>query len=145
MSVDATAAAKPEPRPTAETRAFWQGCAEGALLFQRCPGCGHVQFPPRPFCVSCRDHAPEWCRSAGAGTVHSYTVVHRAPTPAFKADVPYVIALVDVDEGFRMMVNLRDCPADGLRIGLRVGIVFEPLPGGGALPQARPLAEDGRC
>ena len=133
-----------QPRVTAETAAFWQGCTDGVLLYQCCSACGHVQFPPRFFCVRCRSRAPEWRPAAGTGTVYSYTVVHRAPTPAFKDDVPYVIALVDFDEGFRMMVNLRGCPAGDLRIGLRVGAFFEPAAGGGALPQVRPL-EDGRC
>lgn len=127
-----------QPKPTSETAQFWQGCADGVLLHQRCLECGHAQFPPRSFCVRCRSRAPEWRASEGTGTLYSYTVVHRAPTPAFKEDVPYVIALVDFDDGFRMMVNLRDCPPEDLRIGLRVGLFFEPAAGGGALPQVRP-------
>ncbi len=89
--------------------------------------------------MGCRGRALEWSRSAGAGAVHSYTIVNRAPTPAFRQDVPYVIVLVDFDEGFRMMMNLRDCPAENLRIGLRVSAFFEPLADGGALAQVRPM------
>lgn len=129
---------RPLPRPTVDSRPFWEGCARGELRYQRCAACGHVQFPLRPFCTRCRAAEPAVERSAGRGTVHSYTVVFRAPTPAFKADVPYTIALVDFDEGFRMMANLRDCPPESAAIGLRVGVVFEPLPDGGALPQVRP-------
>lgn len=134
-------AAKPVPLVTADTRAFWDACAEGALTFQRCAACGHVQFPPRPFCTECRAAGPGTERSAGLGTIHSFTIVHRAPTAAFKADTPYVLALVDFDEGFRLMVNLRGCPPSEARIGLRVCVLFEPLAGGGALPQVRLLVE----
>ncbi|MCG5238802.1 Zn-ribbon domain-containing OB-fold protein [Azospirillum doebereinerae] len=133
--------AKPAPLVTADTRAFWDACAQGVLTFQRCTACGHVQFPPRPFCVSCRADGPVTERSAGLGTVHSHTIVHRAPTPAFKADVPYILALVDFDEGFRLMAALRDCPPADARIDLRVRVLFEPMAGGGALPQVRPLLE----
>lgn len=134
-----TAAMKPQPRITADARAFWDACAEGALTFQRCGSCGHAQFPPRPFCTRCRTAEPAVARSAGLGTVHSHTTVLRPPTPAFAADIPYVVALVDFDEGFRMMVNVRGCAPEEVRIGLRVQVLFEPLPGGGALPQVRPL------
>ncbi|MBK4720852.1 Zn-ribbon domain-containing OB-fold protein [Azospirillum sp. YIM DDC1] len=134
-------AAKPVPLVTADTRAFWDACAEGVLTYQRCAACGHVQFPPRPFCTECRAAGPVTERSAGLGAIHSFTIVHRAPTPAFKADTPYALALVDFDEGFRLMVNLRGCPPEDARIGLRVRVLFEPLAGGGALPQVRPLVE----
>ncbi len=132
-------AAKPAPLITADTRSFWDACARGVLTYQRCPACDHVQFPARPFCTRCRAAGPVEERSTGLGTIHSHTIVHRAPTPAFRDEVPYVIALVDLDEGFRLMANLRDCPLADLRIGLRVRVLFEPMADGGALPQVRPL------
>jgi uncharacterized OB-fold protein len=134
-----SAATKPQPHVTAETRRFWDACADGALIFQCCGACGYAQFPPRPFCTRCRADAPAEVRSSGLGTVHSHTTVLRPPTSAFAADVPYVIALVDFDEGFRMMANLRHCAPVDVRIGLRVQVLFEPMAGGGALPQVRPL------
>ncbi len=133
-----TSMAKPQPRVTPDSAAFWEGCAQGQLRYQRCAACGHVQFPLRPFCTRCRAAEPVVERSAGLGTVHSYTVVFRAPTPAFKTDIPYTIALVDFDEGFRIMAHLRDCPPESAAIGLRVGVVFEPFADGGALPHVRP-------
>ncbi|KAA0684929.1 Zn-ribbon domain-containing OB-fold protein [Azospirillum brasilense] len=141
MSATDPSPMKPAPLVTADTRAFWDACAEGVLTFQRCAACGHVQFPPRPFCTACRAEGPVTERSTGLGTIHSFTIVHRAPTAAFKADTPYVLALVDFDEGFRLMVNLRGCPPSDARIGLRVRVLFEPLAGGGALPQVRLLVE----
>ncbi len=126
---------KPIPRPTAETREFWEACARGELVYQACTACRHVQFYPRQHCTACQGRQMEWLRSAGAASVHSHTTVHRAPTAAFKADVPYVIALVDADEGFRMMVNILGCDPAAVKIGSRVRIVFREAGGGMKLPQ----------
>jgi uncharacterized protein len=101
---------------------FWQGCAEGELRYQRCPGCGAAQFHARPFCARC-GAAPEWAVSRGLGTVYAATRVTRAPTPDFARFAPYDILLVDLDEGFRMMAH----GAPGLAIGERVEIGFAPL------------------
>lgn len=122
-----------------DTAPFWAGTARGELLHQRCRDCGAVQFPPRRHCARCQGTALDWQRCAGLGRVHSFTIVHRAPTAAFKADVPYSIALVDMDEGFRMMLNLVDCPPREPAIGARVRVVFRPH-GEAMLPQAE-LAE----
>jgi uncharacterized OB-fold protein len=127
---------KPVPRPTAETREFGEACARGELLYQVCAACRQVQFYPRQHCAACQGAQMEWSRSAGSATVYSHTTVYRAPTAAFKADVPYVIALVDVDEGFRMMVNVLGCDPAEVRIGTRVRIVFREAGGGIRLPQA---------
>jgi uncharacterized OB-fold protein len=115
---------KPIPAATADTREFWDACGRGELLYQTCMDCGRVQFYPRRHCSACQKMRMEWRRSSGAATIYSHTTVHRAPTPAFKADVPYVIALVDVDEGFRMMVNILGCDPGEVRIGGRLRIVF---------------------
>jgi uncharacterized OB-fold protein len=98
---------------------FWQGCAEGALRYQRCADCGHAQFYPRPFCARCGG-APAWAHSKGCGTVYAVTRVGRAPSPDFAVLVPYDILLVDLDEGFRMMAH----GAPGLAIGDRVRVSF---------------------
>ena len=130
---------KPAPKPTAESLAFWQGCAEGRLVYQRCTACGRAQFPPRSRCASCLEDALQWRESSRVGTVHTHTTVHRAPTAAFKDDLPYVIALVDLDEGFRMMMNVRGADAAQARIGSRVRVDFEPGAGPWPLPQAELL------
>lgn len=130
---------KPLPRPTAETLPFWQACAEGRLVYQRCAACARAQFPPRTRCAACLADALHWRESARVGTVHSHTTVMRAPTEAFRGAVPYVIALVDLDEGFRMMMNLRGCEPDAVRIGSRVRVNFEPSGGPWPLPQAELL------
>ena len=108
----------------AETREFWEGCAVKVLRFQRCDGCGHVQLIPRAFCENCHASELRWHVSSGQGTILSYTEVFRAPLPAFKAMVPYFIALVDMDEGFRVMANIRKPTTRPVAIGQRVTIGF---------------------
>jgi len=125
---------KPSPRISPETQSFWDGCRLGELRYQLCRGCGRVQFYPRVLCAGCGATALEWRRSRGEGSIYTVTVVYRAPTPAFRGDVPYAIALVDLDEGFRMMTNVLGPDPESLAIGDRVRVVFEAR-GDLALPQ----------
>lgn len=134
------APAKPVPRPNADTRPFWDACNEGRLIYQHCRGCGRAQFYPRSACAACASADLEWRDARPEGTVHSFTVVHRAPSPAFRGDVPYVLALVDLADGFRMMLDIIYCDPETIRIGQRVRIVFEDR-GGQNLPQATPAPE----
>lgn len=129
--------ARPRPTATPETLPFWDGCREGKLLYQSCGACGASQFPPRAVCLSCRSETVGWKPSARRGTVHSATVVRRPPTPAFKNDVPYCLALIDLDEGFRLMMNVRGLPPEDVAIGHCVEIVFEDRGEGTVLPLAQ--------
>lgn len=129
---------KPEPVPNADTGAFWHACNQEKLTYQKCVHCGAVQFYPRSFCVKCQSLQLGWEVSAGRGVIHTFTINYRAPTEAFKEDGPYVIALVDFDEGFRMMMNVKDCSLEELAIGMRVKIVYEPR--GNATQQNIPQA-----
>lgn len=114
----------PLPRPNADSRAYWEGTACGELRYQRCDDCGHAQFPPRAVCLRCAGPL-SWVRSSGKGSIHSYTTVARAPSAAFKSAVPYVLVLVDMAEGFRLLLTLRDAK-EPVRIGQGVRVVFEP-------------------
>jgi uncharacterized OB-fold protein len=116
---------KPLPKINADSRPYWEGCLEDRLRFQRCDACGRAQFPPGAVCTHCHGSALTWKDSIRAGTVHSYTVVQRSPTADFKGDVPYVIALIDMQEGFRLMTNVRGDGALDTRIGDAVTIIFE--------------------
>lgn len=130
---------KPLPQPNAVTQHFWSGCADGRFEFQHCRSCGHRQFPPRLACTKCRGADLDWRRAGGYGTVYSFTVVHRAPLDAFKADVPYVIAIVELEEGVRAMMNVRVSDPATVAIGMPVEIFFEATAEGQPpLPQARP-------
>lgn len=119
----------PLPQPDAQTRSYWQGCTTGILKYQSCTHCGRVQLIPRALCEKCQSAALQWHDSARLGTVLSHTTVHRAPLPVFKAMAPYVIALVDMDEGFRVMANARLEATQGLKIGARVRIGFTEIEG----------------
>ena len=118
---------RPLPRPTAETRPFWEGCAEGVLRFQTCARCGAVQRIPRSLCEHCQGTCLGWQASAGYGKVLSHTTVYRAPAAAFREETPYVIALVDMDEGFRLMVNVAGGAEAQVAIGSRVRIGFRQV------------------
>ena len=99
---------------------FWSACSRGELRYQTCAHCKQAQFYPRPFCAKCGGDKLSWAKSNGNGTVYAITTVERAPTEDFRALQPYAIALVDLDEGFRMMAH-----ADiGVAIGDRVQATF---------------------
>lgn len=124
----------PFVQATAETQPFWDGCAIGELRYQACGRCGHVQLIPRSTCVECFAADLHWKRASGEGRVLSHTTVHRAPTRAWQAKAPYVIALVALDEGFRLMVNVKD--EAPLVIGQQVRIGFREVDGV-AMPEAQ--------
>lgn len=138
------APARPLPRPNADTAPFWAAAAQGRFLFQRCRDCGRPQFSPRSRCRHCQSTALDWEASAGRGRVHSFTLVERPPSEAFRAEVPYLLALVDLDEGVRFMAQLRNCSAAEAAIGLPVRVVFEALGPGIALPQVEPATAQPR-
>jgi len=133
---------KPLPRITRDTEPFWDGCAAGELRVQRCTACSAKQFPPRGRCGECGSDALEWVPTGSRGEVYSFTVVHRAPRQAFRADCPYVVALVDVAPGARLMLNVVGCDPDAVYIGMPVGIEFDERVDGDeqvAMPVARAL------
>jgi uncharacterized protein len=120
-----------------DSQEFWQGVREGRLLFQKCHACGEVQFPPRHQCATCWEIELEWIESSGRGTVESVTIVHRAPTPAFRTKVPYVVAAIAVQEGPRMITNLVGEGALDARVGDTVTVEFVADDTGHVLPQFR--------
>ena len=113
------------PRPTPETAAYWEGCRQGKLMIQRCGSCGHYQFYPRLVCTSCMSTPVEWARASGRGKVVSFTIVRQAISQAYAAEVPYVIALIQLDEGPTMMSNVIDCDPEQVKIGMPVEVTFE--------------------
>ena len=114
--------AKPVPRPTPTEQPFYDACAEGKLVLQRCQNCDHVLFYPRTHCDACQSEKLVWEAASGAGTIASYTVVRRGVSADFEA--PYVIALIDLAEGPRMMSQIVDADPDALAVGLSVKLDF---------------------
>ncbi len=107
----------PEVDPVAD--AYFRAAADGRLLVQECPVCGHRQHYPRLLCVRCAA-TPDWLECAGRGVVYSFTVVRQMGEAPFDAYVPYVVALIDLAEGPRMIGNVLDCDPAEVRIGSAV-------------------------
>ncbi len=128
----------PLPTPTPISRPHWDGCREGELRAQRCRQCETWVFIPQPACPSCLSGELEWVASAGRGRVYSYTIVHRPQQPAF--DIPYVVAIVELEEGFTMLTNLVDCEPQDVAVGLPVEVVFRAMTDEITLPYFRPCA-----
>jgi uncharacterized protein len=126
----------PVPRPSPWSVPYWDGLCRGELLFQRCAECGGATFNPAPVCQHCASDRLGWERSAGAGTVYSWTVIWRPQTPAFR--VPYAAVIVDVDEGFQMLANVIGCAPTELVVGMRVSFEPHPIGDGFVLPYFRP-------
>jgi len=127
---------RPLPQPTHLSAPFWKLCLEHRLTCQRCDECGTYVFPPQDFCRSCFKDALEWIDVSGGGTVYSYTVIWRPQTPAFEA--PYVVAIVDMAEGYQMMANVIGCAWEDVKVGLAVEVVFEDRNDTISLPMFRP-------
>ena len=134
----AASAAKPIPVQTLETRPYWEGCKAHELRIQRCTACGHHQFFPRMYCTQCMSDRVEWVKASGRAKVLSYTIVHRPVSPAFAADVPYVVALVTLDEGPTMMTNIVGWVPESLVIGMPVTVAFEDWTEAISIPKFRP-------
>jgi uncharacterized OB-fold protein len=122
---------------TAEAKHFFAAAAAGRLELQRCAACAKTWFYPRPACVACGAETYAWIVASGRGTLHSFSIVHRAPSEAFRARVPYVVALIDLDEGPRMMANIVGDDALEAAIGDPVEVLFEDRGEGRRLPQFR--------
>jgi uncharacterized OB-fold protein len=121
------------------TRPFWEAASRRTLVRPVCDACGHNFFVPQLACPRC--HAETWSyhSSSGRGTLSTFTVVHRAPTADHAP--PYVVGIIDLDEGWYMMSNVVGCAPDAVAIGQRVEVVFETRPDGVVLPRFRPCTE----
>ncbi|MDP2328954.1 MAG: OB-fold domain-containing protein [Dehalococcoidia bacterium] len=134
-----TSPARPLPTPTPETREYWDGLKRHELRIQRCRACRRAYFYPRPFCPypGCHSQDVEWFTASGRGSLASYVIVHRGH-PAFAT--PYVIAVVEMTEGGRMMTNLAgidDPTPEALPVGAEVQIDFEDVNDALTLPSWR--------
>jgi uncharacterized OB-fold protein len=126
----------PVPIINADSAPYWKGASEGKLLLQCCADCEAVRFFPRYLCTECGSENTNWVEASGRGTVHSFSIVHRAAFPEFQALTPYALALIDLAEGPRMMTNIVGDDALDVEIGDAVKVVFEDRGADGAkVPQ----------
>jgi uncharacterized OB-fold protein len=131
---------KPLPYPTPETQRFWAGCKKHQLWLPFCSSCEHFFFYPRPFCPRCFSWTVEWKQASGRGTLYTFAIQYRPQAPGFQP--PYVTAIVQLDEGPRLMTNLLvDEPEPGkIECDIPVEVVFEDVSEEISLPMFRPVA-----
>jgi len=122
------------PSPDFETAPFWDGCKHGQFLLRHCNACGHDFHYPRPFCPRC------WREASGRGTLYTYSIVHVNDLPPFGERVPYVAAIVELEEGPRVMTNIEGVPFDELRIGMPVVVGYKPISDAVTIPIFRAAA-----
>jgi uncharacterized OB-fold protein len=123
---------RPAPVVTDDSKAFWEAARDHRLVAQRCRDCGRLRHPPRPMCPECHSIDLEIVELVGTGTVYSYAILHHPQHPAFS--YPVVAALVDLDEGIRVVSNLVGVEPRDVRIGMPVKVTFEETADGMAVP-----------
>ena len=136
---------KPAPiRPTINdvNRPFWEGCRRGELLLQRCTHCKRLRYPAALVCPDCLAREAEWQEMSGRGKVFSFVVFHRAYHPAWEGKVPYVVALIELDEGPIMLSNVVAVDNAALEIGLPVEVEFDVVDASLAIPVFAPANAD---
>ena len=121
----------PDPNPNPETEAFWDGTKGGKFMLRYCVDCGQTHWYPRAICPHCFSDKSEWREASGRGTIYTYSVTRRA-------DPPYAIAYVTLEEGPTMISNLVDCSYDDLAVGQAVEMVFKQSQSGFAVPMFKP-------
>lgn len=129
---------KPLPTIAGETRPYWDSCRRGQLMIQRCDRCHEHQFYPRGICANCWSSEIKWVKASGKGTVWTFTVTYQNRTSGFDEEVPYVLALVELEEGVRMFTNITQCNPRDVRIGMPVEVTFVPATDQITIPYFKP-------
>jgi len=130
---------KPLPIVDGDSRKYWEACRENKLLIQRCEDCGKHIFYPRALCPHCHSDRVQWVEASGRGKVYSYTINRRPAFPGFAGETPYVVALVELEEGVRMISNVIGVEIGDVRIDMPVEVVFEKATDEFTLPKFRPV------
>ena len=133
---------RPMPVSTSDTEAYWKATGQGKLLIQRCDSCGVAQFYPREFCVSCLSDDITWVEASGKGRVYTFTLCHIPGNPSRADKLPYAIAMIDLEEGVRMLTEIVDSSYVLLRVGSPVELVFEKISEEFSLPQFKLRSEE---
>jgi uncharacterized OB-fold protein len=130
----------PIPKPTPETKPFWDAAKQHQLRIQRCRDCAQHYFYPRPLCPHCLSRNVEWVDCSGRGRLHTFVINYRPPRN-FPLQQPFIIGIVELDEGVRMMSNIVGIEADPtrLRCDMPLEVVFEDLTDTITLPKFRPV------
>ena len=132
--------AKPKPRPAPESLPYWQAAKEHRLALPKCEDCDKFWFPPSRACPHCLSMNVSFQTVSGRGKVFSFVTFHRVYRPAFAQDVPYVVALVELEEGPRLLTNILGIVHEDVRCEMRVEVVFDDYDDEISIPKFRPLA-----
>tara|TARA_B110000014_G_scaffold122521_1_gene84170 strand:- start:62 stop:484 length:423 start_codon:yes stop_codon:yes gene_type:complete len=138
MTQEAPKITPPVPQP--ESDFYWEKCKEGELWLRHCKSCDKTYFYPRDLCPMCFSRNTDWIQTDGKGTLHTFAIVHRGPTPAFRDKAPYVTAVVELQGGARMPTNLVEIDPDPavIKCGMALEVTFEKLDDNISLPMFRP-------
>lgn len=128
---------KPLPTIDPESRPYWDALKQHRLMLKHCHDCKRHHFYPRELCPHCHSDVLDWAQAAGTGSIYSYTVARRPAGPSYKSDTPYVVAIVELDEGARMMTNIITSDVEAVRIGQRVTVQFDDVTAEVTLPKFR--------
>lgn len=129
------------PVPNLDTKPFWDGCAEGKLLLQRCGVCEAYRHPPSPICPHCLSDVHTWVPANGYGMVYTFVIVREARGRGWEKMVPYVLAVVELEEGPRILTNITHVAPEDITIGMPVEVTFAELDGTTRLPLFQPREE----
>ena len=129
---------KPLPEKKAYTEEFWKATKQHKLLIQECKDCKSKIFYPRKFCPECWSPNLGWSQASGKAKVYTYTITMGMVESKFVADLPYVLAMVTLEEGIRMMTRIVGCDPATVKIGMDVEVVFEDVNEEFTLPYFRP-------
>lgn len=127
---------RPLPLLDESSGPFWEACARGELVIQRCVGCATFRHPPRPMCPRCNAFGYYWTAASGRGRVWSWVIAHPPVLPAFADKVPYNVAVIELEEGVRMVGTIL---GSDFTVGTEVRVEFEDIGEGVKLPQWRPI------
>ncbi len=130
---------KPLPETQPWSKEFWKASKQHKLLIQECRDCNSKIFYPRKLCPECWSSNLSWSESSGKGKIFTFTITMTGVEKKFQEDLPYILALVDLKEGVRMMTNIVECKPEEVKIGMDVEVVFEDITEEFALPKWRPV------
>ena len=130
---------KPAPRPSPESAPYWKAAREHRLEIQHCDSCDQFWFPPSQSCPHCLASNFTWMPVSGRGKVFSFVTYHRVYHPAFAKEVPYVVALIELDEGPRLLTNSVGVPPQQVACDMPVQVTFDDYDEGVAVPKFTPL------
>jgi len=133
------APSKPDPIVSVWAKYFWDAAKENKLVIQKCDACSDMIFYPRIACPNCGADKLSWVEVSGRGKIYTYTVVESNAPSAFVADMPFVLAVIELDEGVRMMSNIVDCDPYSVECDQPVQVAFEKRNENFTLPVFRPV------